>query len=106
MHGESVVWSRKKAKPPTSFLRQLLSAHTASQIPDSFDQDSVKIKKWSRPPLAGSGSPTESMQLTQNKRRKDRLTGARMHLSQSLLRRYFSARLPDLCSLQDSARLC
>jgi hypothetical protein len=106
MHGESVVRSRKRTKPPTSFLRQLLSAHTTSQIPDRFDQDSLKIKKWSRPLRTGSGSQTE-IDVTYSKQTAERfLTGARMNISQSLFRRYFFARLPDLCSLQDSARLC
>ena len=86
MRGEVAVQSYKRTSPPTSFHRHLLSARTASQIPCSLDQDSVKISKWSRPLLTGSGSQSE-FDITHSKQTAEKfLTGARTHISQSRFR--------------------
>jgi hypothetical protein len=96
MRGEVAVQSYERPSPPTSFHRHLLSARTASQIPCSLDQDSVKISKWSRPLLTGSGSQSE-FDVTYSKQTTEKfLTGARTHISQSRFRPIYLLASPPL----------
>ena len=96
MRGEVGVQSYERTSPPTSFHRHLLSGLMASQIPSSVDQDSVKINKWSRPLLTGSGSQSE-FDVTYSKQRTEKfLTGARTRISQSRFRPIYLLAAPPL----------
>src|SRR5580704_4535031 len=101
MRREVAVQRYKRTSPPTSFHLHLLSARTASQIPSSLDQDSVKINQGSRPLLTGSGSQSE-FDVTYSKQTTDKfLTGATTHISQSRFRPiYLLAALPSQPSRQ------